>query len=214
MPITDDLKKTLTDPTPLYALAGVGELAYAKLREVPGKVEEISADRKGAQERAAARLQEAQARLVEAQAKVTETVSTLPTDFKVLQERAQGFALQQVGRAAEFAVKAKEVYDDLAERGKVAVERSRRETARQIEEKGATFEAKASAVADGAVVRFADAADEVAETLAPKEESAEGRGAAAKPSGTGRKPAAANGAGANGSGTNGSGTNGSGPSAG
>jgi hypothetical protein len=64
------------------------------------------------------------ARLQEAQAKVVGTVTTLPTDLKVLQERAQSFALQQVGRAAELAVKAKEAYDELAERGKVIVEKS------------------------------------------------------------------------------------------
>ncbi|MGW2252164.1 hypothetical protein ACWCXH_18465 [Kitasatospora sp. NPDC001660] len=125
MPITDEIKKSLTDPTPLYALAGAGDLAYEKLREVPGKVEALAADRKGAQEKAGARLQEAQAKLAEAQAKVTETVTTLPTDLKVLQERAQDFALQQVGRAVELAVKAKETYDELAERGKVVVERTR-----------------------------------------------------------------------------------------
>ncbi|MFF3072216.1 hypothetical protein [Kitasatospora sp. NPDC057936] len=125
MPITDELKKTLTDPTPLYALAGAGDLAYEKLREVPGKVEALAADRKGAQEMAGARLQEAQAKLAEAQAKVAETVTTLPTDFKALQERAQDFAIQQVGRAVELAVKAKETYDELAERGKVVVERTR-----------------------------------------------------------------------------------------
>ncbi|MGK4581561.1 hypothetical protein [Kitasatospora sp. HPMI-4] len=123
MPITDEIKKTLSDPTPLYALAGAGDLAYEKLREVPGKVEALAADRKGTQEKAAVRLQEAQTRLVEAQAKVTETVTTLPTDLKGLQEKAQEFALQQVGRAAEFAVKAKEVYDELAVRGKAVVEK-------------------------------------------------------------------------------------------
>ncbi|MFF8771302.1 hypothetical protein [Kitasatospora sp. NPDC015120] len=125
MPITDDIKKTLTDPTPLYALAGAGDLAYRKLREVPGRVEALAADRKGAQEKATARLAEAQARLAEAQTKVTDTVGALPADLKVLQEKAQTFALQQVGRAVELAVKAKETYDGLAERGKVAVERGR-----------------------------------------------------------------------------------------
>lgn len=123
MPITDEIKKTLSDPTPLYALAGAGDLAYEKLREVPGKVEALAADRKGAQDKATARLQEAQARLVEAQAKVAGTVTTLPADLKVLQEKAQSFALQQVGRAVELAVKAKEAYDELAERGKGVVER-------------------------------------------------------------------------------------------
>ncbi|GAA2137498.1 hypothetical protein GCM10009760_18090 [Kitasatospora kazusensis] len=126
MPITDEIKKTLSDPTPLYALAGAGDLAFEKLREVPGKVEALAVDRKGTQEKATARLQEAQARLVEAQSKVTETVSTLPTDFKVLQEKAQGFALQQVGRAAEFAVKAMEVYDELAVRGKAVVDKGQK----------------------------------------------------------------------------------------
>jgi hypothetical protein len=122
MPITDEIKKTLSDPTPLYAIAGAGDLAYEKLREVPAKVEALAADRKGTQERAAARLQEAQTRLVEAQAKVTETVSTLPGDLKGLQEKAQSFALHQVGVALELAVKAKEAYEELAVRGKAVVE--------------------------------------------------------------------------------------------
>ncbi|MEV4616993.1 hypothetical protein AB0K43_31010 [Kitasatospora sp. NPDC049258] len=125
MPITDEIKKTLTDPTPLYALAGAGDLAYEKLREVPAKVEELTADRKATQEKAAARFQEAQTALAGAQAKVTETVSTLPTDLKELQEKAQTFALQQVGRAAELAVKAMEAYEELAVRGKAVVEKGR-----------------------------------------------------------------------------------------
>ncbi|MFD0276624.1 hypothetical protein ACFVHB_22335 [Kitasatospora sp. NPDC127111] len=125
MAITDEIKKTLSDPTPLYALAGAGDLAYEKLREVPGKVEALAADRKGTQEKATAKLQEAQSRLVDAQAKVAGTVSTLPADLKELQEKAQSFALAQVGRAVELAVKAKEAYDELAERGKGVVDRSR-----------------------------------------------------------------------------------------
>ncbi|MFG2903854.1 hypothetical protein ACGF13_02120 [Kitasatospora sp. NPDC048286] len=125
MPITDEIKKTLGDPTPLYALAGAGDLAYEKLREVPGRVEALAADRKGAQEMATARLQEAQSLLTGAQARVTETVTALPTDLRALQERAQGFALQQVARAVELAVKAKETYDELAERGKVVVDKAR-----------------------------------------------------------------------------------------
>jgi hypothetical protein len=125
MAITDDVRKTLTDATPLYALAGAGDLAVEKLREVPERAAALAGDRKAAQERATARLHEAQSRLTEAQAKVTEQVGALPTDLKQFQERAQGFALQQVGRAAEFAVKAREVYDELAERGRTVVERER-----------------------------------------------------------------------------------------
>ncbi|RAJ42375.1 hypothetical protein K353_02728 [Kitasatospora sp. SolWspMP-SS2h] len=122
MPISDEFKKTLTDPTPLYALAGAGDLAYEKLREVPAQLEALAADRKGTQERAAAALQDAGAALAGAQAKVTEAVNALPTDVKELQAKAQEFAMQQVGRALEFAVKAKEVYDELAVRGRTVVD--------------------------------------------------------------------------------------------
>ncbi|MGF1430956.1 hypothetical protein [Kitasatospora sp. LaBMicrA B282] len=122
--IRNEIRRTLSDPTPLYALAGVGELAYRKLREVPGQLEALAGDRKAAQQAATARLHEAQVRLHEAQTKLVGTVSTLPTDLKALPDRAQSFALQQVGRAAGFAVKAKETYDELAERGKDVVEKN------------------------------------------------------------------------------------------
>ncbi|WP_042390373.1 hypothetical protein [Streptacidiphilus melanogenes] len=123
MAIAEDLRKTLSDPTPLYALAGAGDLAVEKLKTVPELAAALAADRKAAQEKAAARLGEAQTRLNGAQAKVTEAVQTLPTDLKSLQEKAQGLALQSVGRAAEFAVKAREAYDELASRGKLVVDR-------------------------------------------------------------------------------------------
>ncbi|WP_457031180.1 hypothetical protein [Kitasatospora sp. P5_F3] len=149
MPITDEIKKTLSDPTPLYAIAGAGDLAYEKLREVPAKVEALAADRKGAQEKATARLQEAQTRLVEAQAKVTETVSLLPGDLKGLQEKAQGFALQQVGLALELAVKAKEAYEELAVRGKAVVEGQQ---APQAEQPAAEVEVDGEVVVEAVVV--------------------------------------------------------------
>jgi polyhydroxyalkanoate synthesis regulator phasin len=147
MPMTDDIRKTLSDPTPFYALAGAGDLAVEKLREVPERAAAIAADRKAAQEKATAALQEAGARLTEAQAKVAETVGTLPTDLKSLQERAQGLALQSVGRAAELAVKAREVYDELAERGKVVVDRQRKDTADELTVIAAKAESKADAFA-------------------------------------------------------------------
>ncbi|MEV7179243.1 hypothetical protein [Kitasatospora sp. NPDC093679] len=178
MPITDDIKKTLSDPTPLYALAGAGDLAYEKLREVPGKVEALAADRKAAQEKAAARLQEAQGLLVEAQGKVTEAVTALPAelkDLKELQEKAQTFALQQVGRAAEFAVKAKEAYDELAERGKAVVEKNRT----------GTVEPAGEVAAEAAVTEVALDAEPAA---APEESAQDGP---AEPAPTAKKAARA-----------------------
>ncbi|MHA6760987.1 hypothetical protein [Streptacidiphilus sp. PAMC 29251] len=166
MPINDDLRKTLSDPTPLYALAGVGDLAVAKLREVPEKAATLaSTDRTVVQERATARLKEAQVRLTEAQTKVSETVSGLPSDFKSLQEKAQDFALQSVGRAAELAVKAREVYDELAERGKVVVDRQRKDAADELvgiagqaESKADAFAAEVDKVADVAASKATDVA--------------------------------------------------------
>ncbi|MDH6116953.1 hypothetical protein ABH930_000372 [Kitasatospora sp. GAS204A] len=158
MPSTDEIRneirKTLSDPTPLYALAGAGDLAYAKLREVPGHLEALAADRRATQDAAAARLQEAQTRLAQAQAKMVGTVTTLPTDLKSLQDRAQTFAFQQVGRAAGLAVKAKEVYDELAERGKGVVGQG---SPAQPESAAVTVEIVEPAAVDAQIVEDASA---------------------------------------------------------
>lgn len=50
------------------------------------------------------------------QTKVTEVLGTLDSDIRKLRENAQHLALQGVGRAAEYAVKARETYDELADR--------------------------------------------------------------------------------------------------
>ena len=42
MAITDDIRKTLTDPTPLYSAAGTADLAAQKLKEVPALVEQLA----------------------------------------------------------------------------------------------------------------------------------------------------------------------------
>ena len=57
----------------------------------------------------------------ETQAKVSETLGDIDTDIKKLREQAQHLALQSVGVAAEYAVKARETYDELADRGRGAV---------------------------------------------------------------------------------------------
>lgn len=135
---TDDVRKTLSDPTPLYAVAGTADLALEKLREVPALVERLRAE---APERLSA-VRETDPRDVQervskqakqAQAKVAERLGDLDTDIKKLRETAQDLALQSVGRAAEYAVKARETYDELAERGRGAVAEWRGETADKIE---------------------------------------------------------------------------------
>lgn len=112
MPIANDLRKTLTDPTPLYFAAGVLD----KLREeVPQQLAAVrETDPKEVQARLARQAKETQA-------KVSETLGGIDTDIKKLREQAQHLALQGVGVAAEYAVKARETYDELAVRGRVAV---------------------------------------------------------------------------------------------
>ncbi|MCX5265098.1 hypothetical protein [Streptomyces sp. NBC_00199] len=168
MAITDDLRKTFSDPTPLYFAAGTADLALQQAKKVPGLVEQLrseaparfeavrNTDPKTVQEKANARAKEATARAKEAtarakeaqeslQAKVTDFISTLDgdikkigstldADLKKLGESAQDLALRSVGVAAEYAVKARETYEKVAEHGEQAVKTWRGEAAEEIEE--------------------------------------------------------------------------------
>ncbi|MEV0225803.1 hypothetical protein [Streptomyces sp. NPDC050704] len=151
MAITDDLRKTFSDPTPLYFAAGTADLAIQQAKKVPGIVEQLRAeaparveavrgtDPKAVQEKATARAKEAQETL---QTKVTDFISTLDTDLKKIGESAQDFALRGVGVAAEYAVKARETYEKVAEHGEQTVKTWRGEAAEEIEELAVAVEPK------------------------------------------------------------------------
>jgi len=155
MAITDDIRKAATDPTPLYFLAGTADLAVQQAKKVPGIVEQIRAeaparietvkkiDPNAVQEKASARAKEAQETL---QTKVTEFISTLDTDLKKIGESAQDLALRGVGVAAEYAVKARETYEKVAEHGEQAVKTWRGEAAEEIEELAIAVEPNAEPV--------------------------------------------------------------------
>jgi hypothetical protein len=169
MAITDDLRKTFTDPTPLYFAAGTADLALQQAKKVPSLVEQLrteaparfeavrNTDPKAVQEKAAARAKEAGVKAKEAQenlqAKVTDFISTLDgdikklgstldADLKKLGETAQDLALRSVGVAAEYAVKARETYEKVAEHGEQAVKTWRGEAAEEIEELAIAVEGK------------------------------------------------------------------------
>ncbi|WP_306321468.1 MULTISPECIES: hypothetical protein [unclassified Streptomyces] len=146
MAIKDDLRKTLTDPTPLYFAAGTAELAYQQAKKVPGIVEQLRSEAPArfesvrqtdsrqlaaVQEKAASRAKEAQATIT---AKVNELVATLDTDLKKFGESAQEYALRGVGYAAEAAVKARETYEKVAEHGEETVKAWRGEAAEELGE--------------------------------------------------------------------------------
>jgi heparin binding hemagglutinin HbhA len=155
MAITDDIRKAASDPTPLYFLAGTADLAVQQAKKVPGLVEQIRAeaparietvrniDPNAVQEKATARAKEAQETF---QAKVTEFLGTLDTDLKKIGESAQDFALRGVGVAAEYAVKARETYEKVAEHGEETVKAWRGEAAEEIEELAVAVEPKAEPV--------------------------------------------------------------------
>ncbi|EST28047.1 hypothetical protein [Streptomyces roseochromogenus] len=156
MAITDDLRKTLSDPTPLYFAAGTADLALQQAKKVPALVEQLRAeaparidavrhtDPKAVQEKAAARAKEAQETL---QAKVNEFLGTLDVDLKKLGEQAQDLALRGVGVAAEYAVKARETYEKVAEHGEQTVRTWRGEAADEIEDFAVVVEGKPEPVA-------------------------------------------------------------------
>ncbi|MFD8233656.1 hypothetical protein ACFV20_17480 [Streptomyces sp. NPDC059696] len=173
MAITDDLRKTLSDPTPLYFAAGTADLALQQAKKVPALVEQLrseaparfdavrNTDTKAVQERASARAKEASARVKETQetlqTKVTQFIgsidvdikklgSTIDADLKKIGESAQDFALRGVGVAAEYAVKARETYEKVAEHGEQAVRTWRGEAADSIEDVAEGVEELAVAV--------------------------------------------------------------------
>ncbi|MET8766613.1 hypothetical protein [Streptomyces sp. NPDC004658] len=155
MAITDDLRKTLSNPTPLYFAAGTADLALQQAKKVPALVEQLRAeaparieavrntDPKAVQEKATARAKEAQETL---QAKVNEFIGTIDVDLKKLGETAQDLALRSVGVAAEYAVKARETYERVAEHGEQAVKTWRGEAAEEIEDLAIAVEGKAEPV--------------------------------------------------------------------
>ncbi|MFG2771847.1 hypothetical protein [Streptomyces sp. NPDC048350] len=129
--------------TPLYFAAGTADLAVQQAKKVPGLIEQIAAeaparidavrntDPKAVQEKVTGRAKEAQATV---QSKLAEVVGTLDTDLKKIGETAQDLALRSVGVAAEYAVKAREKYEEVAAHGEEAVRAWRGEVADEITE--------------------------------------------------------------------------------
>ncbi|PVD02382.1 hypothetical protein [Streptomyces sp. CS147] len=174
MAITDDLRKTLTDPTPLYFAAGTADLAVQQARKVPALIEQLRAeaperidavrntDPKAVQEKVTTQAKEAQATV---QAKVTEVFGSFDAaDLKKLGESAQDLALRSVGVAAEYAIKARETYEKVAEHGEQTVRTWRGETAEEIVEIAAVVEAEPKATPK-------PAASKVTPKAAPKGEA-------------------------------------------
>jgi hypothetical protein len=127
MSMTDEIRKTLSDPKPLYALAGAGDLAAEKLKDAPERLRdtptllaEASATLTTLANKIAA---EAPERLAKVSSGVQDAAGKGRPDAQALRGLAQTVAIQQVGRLLEAAGKAVETYDELAERGRVVISR-------------------------------------------------------------------------------------------
>ncbi|MFT2019490.1 hypothetical protein ACMA1D_27145 [Streptomyces sp. 796.1] len=151
MAITEDLRKRITDPTPFYVVAGAADLAAEKLKEAPALIDRLVAetperiaavretDPKAVQQRVTQQAQQTQAKL-------TELFGSLDTDIKKLRETAQDLTLQGVGRVAEYAVRARDTYDELAERGRGAVQNWRGDNADDATDTDGPADATAEAI--------------------------------------------------------------------
>jgi heparin binding hemagglutinin HbhA len=197
MAITDDLRKTLTDPTPLYFAAGTADLAVQQAKKVPALIEQLKAeapsridavrntDPKAVQEKVTIQAKEAQATV---QAKVTEVLETFDTDLKKLGESAQDLALRSVGVAAEYAVKAREAYEKVAEHGEQTVRAWRGEAADEIAEIAVAVEPATEVKAEPKVEAKTEAKTEA--KAEPKAEAKKPAPPAARKAPPSRKPAA------------------------
>ncbi|MFE9121731.1 hypothetical protein [Streptomyces sp. NPDC007172] len=185
MAITDDLRKTLTDPTPLYFLAGTADIAGQQAKKVPALIEKIQAeaperieavrrtDPKAVQEKATARVKEVQSVVT---TRANELFGALDGDLKKLGENAQDLALRGVGVLAEYAVKAREGYDSVAEHGQEVVKQWRGEAADEIVEIATVVEpdaetkdaAPAQGTAQDTAVAGSDADQPAAKKAAPR----------------------------------------------
>ncbi|GII79704.1 hypothetical protein Sru01_46860 [Sphaerisporangium rufum] len=125
MPINDEVKK-LAESKPFYAVAGAGDFAVEKLRELPEQ------------------LQRLQARRPEVRTAARDLPSVARKYAGTLQVRAEAVAKELPERAKEYAdtigSRAAGLYDEFANRGRKVVSRVTGEAALELEEVSTTAE--------------------------------------------------------------------------
>ncbi|MGW0807591.1 hypothetical protein [Nonomuraea sp. NPDC002799] len=112
MTLATEVKK-LTDSKPFYVVAGVGDYAVEKLRELPEQLQKLQSRR-------------------------TELAKDLPERARTYADKAEGFAREFPEKARDYADllghKATEVYEDFATRGRRVVSQATGEAALELEE--------------------------------------------------------------------------------
>jgi heparin binding hemagglutinin HbhA len=126
--IVEDVRKTVTNPKPLYFVAGVGDSVVEAIKDAPARLTAASAKVGEAATVAATKVAgaaetlQSKIALGQLDPKALREKFAEP-DVRAAREKAQTLALSQVGRALEVAGKAVETYDGLSERGKVVVDK-------------------------------------------------------------------------------------------
>jgi hypothetical protein len=129
----EDVKKALSDPTPLYVLAGVGDLAVEKVRAARNDLAAKAAafDAKALADSAQAKGVEWQAKAAELPTRIAARVSTLQDDVKAAPEQAKDLPAKAQAKASDvttdFVTAALTAYGQLAGRGKVVVDKVRKQ---------------------------------------------------------------------------------------
>ncbi|MFI7705781.1 hypothetical protein [Nonomuraea sp. NPDC049480] len=112
MTLATEVKK-LTESKPFYAVAGAGDYAVEKLRELPEQLRKLQSRR-------------------------FELTRELPERTRAAADKAEGFAREFPEKAREYADqlthKATEVYEDFASRGRKVVSQATGEAALELEE--------------------------------------------------------------------------------
>ncbi|MFE3455225.1 hypothetical protein ACFXJ8_40545 [Nonomuraea sp. NPDC059194] len=112
MTLATEVKK-LTDSKPFYAVAGAGDYAVEKLRELPEQ-------------------------LLKLQSRRSELAKDLPEKAREARSKAEGFAREFPEKARDYAdqlgTKATEVYEEFASRGRKVVSKVSGEAALELEE--------------------------------------------------------------------------------
>lgn len=126
MTLSTEVKK-LTESKPFYAVAGAGDFAVEKLRELPEQIHRLQSRR----------------------GEIREAAKDLPEKARELAGRAEGYArtfpVKARGYADHFTIRASELYEQFATRGRKVVSRASGGAALELQEVSETAKPAPSA---------------------------------------------------------------------
>ena len=131
MTLVNDIRKTVTDTTPVYAAVGVTDLAVEKVRHARARALAARADFhvSALQDKAVKRAEALQDKAAKRAEKVAEQAQKVADRAEKVAEQAQQIPALALNQTLEVAGKAHTTYTDLAVRGEKLVTRLRNQKA-------------------------------------------------------------------------------------